>query len=386
MKNSNLNFLIFLFCITVFISCEKEENDIIINPKEAITVQDGELHFSSIEAYENMIEHNLLTKENLENSLGDSYQKFTSLDNKLKRVTKNKEEKHSLYGFDSDQESPIFNILNQNDMITIGEWTFMIDFANEVVGVIDARKTFLKSALKNKDYNSDSVLWFSTEDDVLLLLEAGNRGTLTSVGVKKKVANHKAALEENMTKMSAICNLNTDIDSSTNALKDKKTVFSEAQCGSGTVTTVQIPIFDQDGNITGYRTETIVDCKRWLADAKHVYQKAGIYFSLQSKIKYRGNVSCFSNAPSAINTQLTARVNYTYKRRKRFRRKKEEKSGSKSDASFNNELSIRSYEGSRSLKTYTLNTTFTYERKDNCSDFCTVSNNVVTIVMPEIAD
>ncbi len=383
MKKIILN-IVLLLLTTFYISCNKDKEEIPFDsPSSAVSIENGELKFSSIEDYENMLENGDLTSNKLTTNLGSLYSSFTSLHSKIKKSELSDVSKQAYFGLEAEEESPILNILNDKEMVTIGNWTLMIDMVNEVIGVVDIDNQYLKSLLKSKDFRNSNILWFGTEDDVLLLLEEGKKGTLTSNDIEKRVKSAKKRSENPFSKASTICSLNTRLDNTTNILKDKKIIISQASCGTGQTTTIYIPIYDSQGNITGYRPEQVTDCDKWIADAKHVYQKAGIYFSLQSKIKYRGNVNCNSAFPSAVKTRLTANVRYSYERRRRFK-KNEKKSGTKNDSKYTNEVNIRSYEGSRSLKKYELNTTFTYERKDDCYQFCSVPNKTVTIKMPQI--
>ena len=365
MKQNKLNLLITLMVISILSSCNKDdqqENSQSIN--DQLSLEGKQLVFNSVESYESLLEGGKLSSDFLSANLG--YSNFESFGKKLSNDGLDADYKRLVYGFDAEVDSPIFNILNSEEMVTIGEWVIMVDMAKEIVGVTNSNNPALIRSIKVKDYSNSEIFWFNTSDDVLLLLEEGSKGTLDRKKITEKLnkANLKLKLAiENNEKAAADCLLVEGLDSSTNLLKDKKVIKSEANCGQGS------------------------ECKKWLADAKHVYQKAGIYFSLQSKIKYRGNVPCINNAPYAVNTDLTAKVSYYYERRRRFK-KNEKKSGSYDRNIYSNELNVRSYEGSRSLKHYRLNSTFTYRRKDDCASTygCNVPNPVVTISMPQIAD
>ncbi len=358
MKNFKLSAIFCTILTVILLSCSNEDKlSTSSESDQQITLENGELKFSSIESYENLLALGALTTESLSNKLGPNYSSFTSLHKKLSKKLKNYK------SFSLKESSPILNILNNDKMVTIGTWTFLINLDKELVAVVDSKNKEYKTFLKEMDISKPNIKWFSTEDDVLSLLEENSNGTLNTKMVQQKLNKQgiQSSLIVNKNTQLSDCIFFGGLDNTTNILKDKKIYLSEAQCGSG------------------------FDCKRWLADAKHVYQKAGIYFSLQSKIKYRGDVPCVNNAPYAINTNLTLNVNYSYERRRRFK-KNIKRNGTKIDASFSNELSYRPHEGSRSLKKYSLKTTFTYIRKDNCAEDygCYVSPNPVTIILPEI--
>ena len=342
--------IVFLCMATLYFSCNTEDDRAIIEiPEQSISIQNGMLKFASIEDYEDMLSNDLLSSDNLENSV-QSYTAFNSLYKEAEKRSAISSKSNEVEQKFLTQDAPILNVLNKDGMLTIGKWTILIDLNHGIVGVTSTNSNV--AALKSKDFTNPNIRWFGTEDDVLSLLEDNTESTLTIASLSERMDMISEPVNH-VSRRTTDCVIGESLDSSTFFLKDI--------CDSG------------------------LDCKRWLADAKHVYQKAGIYFSLQSKIKYRGNVGCSANDPRAISTRLTANVSYSYERRRRFR-KNEKKSGSKSDNTFSNELNIRSYEGSRSLKKYELNTTFTYERKDDCltDSQCVTSNPRVTIVMPRI--
>ncbi len=354
---------VFLCMTTLYFSCNSndEESVEITTPEQSLSIKDGMLKFASVEDYENMLDNDLLSSEELKAKVA-SYTSFTSLHKVIqgrKLAGKNSELVEDKF---LEEGSPVLNILNKDGMLTIGKWTLSIDLNHGIVGVINSTDNETISALKTRDFENANIRWYGTEDDVLSLLEDDAVSTLTMASFSERM--HMTSQPVNhLSRRTTDCGIGESLDSSTFFLKDKKVIKSEVVCGSG------------------------FDCKRWLADAKHVYQKAGIYFSLQSKIKYRGDVGCSAIDPRAISTRLTVSVSYSYERRRRFRGN-EKKSGSKSDNTFSNELNIRSYSGSRSLRRYELNTTFTYERKDDCltDSQCATSNPRVTIVMPRIKD
>lgn len=64
-------------------------------------------------------------------------------------------------------------LLDPNQMVTIGDYTFRLDLPNEAVYVV-AKGSPLQEALIQKDYQKKGIMKFSTSDDVLDLLEAGH--------------------------------------------------------------------------------------------------------------------------------------------------------------------------------------------------------------------
>lgn len=362
MNKKQINFLVLLIMSILCFSCNDET---ILNEesiKSSLQLSNGELKFSSIEAYESLVDQDMLSTNELIKVLGTAYTtSFTSLQVKQEQDTFNKKEKSNSV-LNLDEVSPvlnILNILNEKGIVVIGKWTLSIDLIHGIIGVTESKDSGVKQALVNKDFNNSKIRWFGTEDEVLSLLEEDKESTLTIKDLSERMVLSKKNRDKAILYRMNECQVDQDLDGTTNFLKDKKVIISEANCGEGE------------------------NCKRWLADAKHVYQKAGIYFSLQSKIKYRGNVSCSATDLRPINTRLSVNVRYSYERRRRFK-KNEKKSGTKNDSSFSNELNIKTYSGTRSLKKYRLNTTFTYERKDDCVASCPASSRIITIVMPQI--
>ncbi|MFD2188791.1 hypothetical protein [Aquimarina celericrescens] len=356
--------------MSAFISCDEEEAEQELLKKElsdpgtrtSVVIRDNQLVFSSVEVFESMIENDQVTTSHLNSILNQNYNNFNSLYKKLNNEAENLYYNQTVYGFDNEEESPILNILNENEMVTIGDWVFKVDLTHQIVGVTWQGNQNVFDALSISDFNEDRIYWFGTEDDVLLLLEEGSEGTLNREQLEDRI--NKAIQRTQQITTKSYCSFNNRQDSSTNFLKDKKIIISTVQCG-----------------------DSANDCIRYEADMKHVYQKAGIYFSLQSKIKYRsgGSPQCAYGTPGATKTTLSTVVSYYYERRRRFRRN-EKKSGSLNDYQLHdNRSKVRSYRGTRSLKHYRLNTTFTYRRRDACVSICGPGPQV-TVAMPQIAD
>lgn len=320
-----------------------------------VSVENGMLTFASENAYNDFLEQ--YTDADLKILSEAAYQPLS------KRLAGATLAERSLSGIEDNEDSFLYTLLNEEGLVTIGSWVAKVDMVHELVAITSVNDAEATSALIAGDNDHSNILWFSTSDDVLGLLEEKQLGTMPFSAAQDRLAISVEDLWEDKqvdVQEESICSFGR---STTVSTRTKKTIIEEALCGD----------YQQD-------------CLRWLADAKHTYQKAGIYFSLQSKIKYRGNVSCASNAPWAIRTDLTISVSWKYTKRVRFGKNKK-RSGNHNNSDFNNELNHRAYEGSRSIKDWELNTTFTYRRKDDCSTNhnCPAGSGTIrTIVMPQI--
>lgn len=343
-------------CALLIVSCSKEEGQVDLHEdqKANVEVKDDLLSFKTFEDYDKALSER-----------GEFVARFSSFNsiskNLSKETTANQKRQEDI---PADYEDyGILDLLNEDGMIKIGEFTFKLDFVKEVVAAVSGEDETVLELLKNEDYQNEGIMLFSFNDDVLTLLEEGSSGTITKRELES--GRYKDGETDIANKMNDFCSISGPV--LTESAWDKKTVQERVECT------------DASGN-----------CKFWLADAKHTYQATGIYYSLQSKIKYRGDVPCANNAPYARNTYLYYSVFYEYERRRRFQ-SPEYESGTASD--FNNsanEISYRAYEGSRSLESFTLNTTYRYDRADYCLSYVSCEGdptNAVrrTITMPTIS-
>lgn len=76
---------------------------------------------------------------------------------------------------ESDNEF-LDQLLDDNQMVTIGEYTFRVDMPNKSVFAVP-KNSSLENSLIQKDYSLKGVMKFSTDDDVLYLLEEGFFGS-----------------------------------------------------------------------------------------------------------------------------------------------------------------------------------------------------------------
>lgn len=63
-------------------------------------------------------------------------------------------------------------LLDQNKMVSIGDYTFRIDMSNKAVYVV-SKGSVLEEALVQEEYQKKGIMKFSTDNDVLDLLEEG---------------------------------------------------------------------------------------------------------------------------------------------------------------------------------------------------------------------
>jgi hypothetical protein len=124
-----------------------------------IKISNGKLIFDSFASFRNMLEDDALME--------DFYQETSLL-----RV--NSSDKYfRLASFDDDDSFEFLDqLLDQNKMVSIGDYTFRIDLPSESVYVVPFGSP-LENSLIQEDYAAKGVMKFSTDDDVLDLLEEG---------------------------------------------------------------------------------------------------------------------------------------------------------------------------------------------------------------------
>jgi hypothetical protein len=186
------------------------------------------------------------------------------------------------------------SILNEDGLIVIGDYYFRINMNSEKVFVLPLKNESELDDLKQENIANQNILIFSTNDDVLPLLAEGNKGTI----------NGRSQL---------FCG-----DSGANSGKDDGFVYE--------------PFYDD------YRQ-----------DDKVVYQKAGVYFSLQAKTKmqYKNLLGLWVDAGITYGQKLRYYVIYEPKCKGVT-----ENTETKEDNDPSNELNHRAYESTRGLHKY----------------------------------
>jgi hypothetical protein len=186
------------------------------------------------------------------------------------------------------------SILNEDGLIVVGDYFFKVNLSSAKVYVLNLQFENEIADLKAENTGNENVMVFSTEDDILDLLSEGNRGTI----------NGRTGL---------FCG-------ESGAISRKDDDFAVE------------PVYGD------YRQ-----------DNKVVYQKAGIYFSLQAKTKmqYKSLTGLWVDAGVTYNQQLNYYVKYEPKCKGVT-----ERIGNKTDDGPSNELSYRAYESTRGLHKY----------------------------------
>lgn len=194
---------------------------------------------------------------------------------------------------DIDPNDFLSTILNEDGIVEIGENIFLVDTAEQVVLVLPSVYQDQVDDLVNRNLANTNITLFSTSDDVLDLLEEGSTGTM----------NRSAGL---------FCK--------------------------------------EDGADRGYDPGN--DTSPYGSDIRQqnkiVYQKAGIYFSLQSKTKvqFRGWTGIWTGQSA---TDQIIRYYAAYKPKCRSVVVKQ---GDLLDDGNDNELNYRPYESTRGLHEY----------------------------------
>lgn len=258
--------------------------------------KNGVLQFPTVDNYINLVESGSdETKKNLINFL-DKKKDYMSL-RKSHYSFRNTAGSRIL----STQEAEIIetneflsSLLNSDGLIVIGDYYFKVNLNSEKVFVLPIKDEDQLQDLRQENINSEDILVFSTDDDVLPLLSEGSKGTI----------NGRSQL---------FCR-------ESNADGDKDESFAYE------------PFYDD------YRQ-----------DNKIVYQSVGIYFSLQAKTKmqYKSLVGLWVDAGITNGQELRYYVKYEPKCRNVT-----ENTGIKVDDGPSNELNHRAYESTRGLHKY----------------------------------
>lgn len=299
MKTNYLNHQrIILFVFTLFLTaCDQE---VIETPKPidafGVEFKDGILHFASEEAYAALVESQssqdradfmaFLNQRNGYTSLRKAY--TTNGRSSAARTFSTAEQEIV------DSNDLLSSILNEDGLVSIGDYYFKVNLATETVYALETRFENEIGDLNHENEMNRNIMIFSTDDDVLDLLASGSKGT--SNGRTKLFCGESGA-------------------------RGKKDDGFDASP------------FDEN-----YRH-----------DNKIVYQKAGVYFSLQAKTKvqYKGWTGLWGDGGPVYDQRISYYVKYEPKCKGVT-----EKSGIKEDDGSSNELNYRPYESTRGLHKY----------------------------------
>lgn len=310
-------------CLSLFASDTDHVQPEIIQKNDVKTyiVENGILSFSSEESYELLLENqDVKAREAFIQSLNQN-DAYTSL-KKRNLISKGNAFSRTLTQAEEEvAETNEFlgTLLNEDGLIAIGDRLFRVDLSEELVYAghkdsvtVEEFKLGMASASKNK-----ALLAFSTDDDVLDLLNAGVRGTVSSNA--RTIGTGGSA-----TTFGLFC--------SEDGAPERKPKQDE-----------EYMIYD------GYR---------YRVDAKHAYQKAGIYFSLMSELKHmRKAVSAGELVTwSQYNTDIS--LTYTFKYKPKCRTIVDY--STRVAGGWDNKVNVRPYESSRGLHAYYIHSDYVF--------------------------
>lgn len=207
------------------------------------------------------------------------------------------------------EDEYLASLLSPESIVQIDNYIFKIDACNKKVYALKAADEVYIAELKKETPSHPKITVFSTDDEVLNLIEAGESG--------------------NPTARTALCLRESGADG------DKADVMDEYAAGPYV-----------------YR-----------ADIKHVYQKAGIYFSLLSEMKYMRRDAQGGIFWGGFSTHITLRAEFKY-RRKCGSTEVFSPSPYEETVVIGDKLNRRIWESSDALHKYWLKSTYIYERKD----------------------
>jgi hypothetical protein len=271
-------------------------------------VDRGILHIPDPSFYRGFIETKTPTQEKAFIESLDKIAGYTSLRNATRSIGNSGGRTYATKELELVESNDfISTLLNANGMISIGDYYFKINLGTERALVLAKEHAQELADLENENLENENIMVFSTSDDVLDLLEAGvTNGT-----------NGRTQL----------C-----FEGGADQKEDK-----------------------EDRNYCANRVRM---------DNKVVYQKLGIYFSLQAKSKvylwFDGNWI----SPDAPSQEIVYYVKFEPKCSGVT-----ENSGTRYDGWSDNEMSYRPYERSTGLHKYFYQARFKIGFANTCGDF-----------------
>ncbi|MBX9851369.1 MAG: hypothetical protein K2X86_06375 [Cytophagaceae bacterium] len=223
MKKVFLSLGLLIICSVIFYACKKDQVEVPTPISEIVSVQDGRLIFDSKESYENFI--------NDESDNGNA---------RLAFKTAIKGSSDTLI-----EDDFLAELLNEKNIVQIGSKAYKLDFKEHKVYVLRDVTDANMILLENKDVSSGKLGVYSMDDDVLE--EEGEEVNYSATAKKKKCKEGGAR-----------------------RCKDRATLNTEDE--------ISVKV-NTDGSI-------VTTVLKSSFAGKLVYQKAGIYFSIQSKLTW----------------------------------------------------------------------------------------------------
>jgi hypothetical protein len=233
----------------IFYACKKEQIEVPVSSTSGeYSIINGRLAFKSVESYETFVEESE-SPSNAKLNLNKKGSSDTLIEDDF-----------------------LASILNEKNIIQIGNNAYKLDFAEYKVYVLREVNDENIVLLENKNVSSGKLVVYSMDDDVLEEeeVEEGEEEVNESIAFKKK--KRKRCREDGVKRCKDSRTLNT---------KDEISITVNA-----------------DGSIT-----TTYALSQFFG--KLVYQKAGIYFSIQSKLVYDAStqkVTLYSNGKTSTST------------------------------------------------------------------------------------
>lgn len=266
-----------------------------------VIVEGRALKFSSLAVYEQFANDEI--DRSIIKGLADGSTDFTSIEERTGEA------------MNSDYDGFLGQLLNEDHIVALANFLVKVDLENERTLAIDKNAPNAYSILVNNDLTAAGLYIFTTDEDALEVFEKVELGELNPT-------NYRAWLDgENARRCRGADRHKVDY------------IETWSQLERNSCKNSYVDFFGQDDKV--------------------VYQKAGIYFSLQSKIKSRWRCYYGNWAGPLYEADLTLVGSC------RFRKRCDgEQTRSRKDATRGKELSWRPYEGSRSLSHYYLSVNF----------------------------
>lgn len=225
-------------CVLLVLSCTDE--NFRKTEDSQVQIKNGILIFKTQAHYENLVHSDEETKIKFMKSLDerDDYislkKKYLNEESILRESDQNARAIEALY---IEEDDLLGSMLNEYGVVGIEDYYFKIDSNGELVFVLPSLYESEMEDLIDGEWGNENVYVFSTDDDVLYLLDEGIKGTVD--------------LDNQVYFTGLFCS-----ESGARGRKEANNEYNPA--------------------VWGYN---------YRQDNKVVYQKAGIYFSLQAKIK-----------------------------------------------------------------------------------------------------
>jgi len=161
-------------------------------------------------------------------------------------------------------DTPLLKILDQDGLVSIGEYFILLDFSEKVAAV--TKEPSKVQLLKTRKYNDTSIQLYSFEDELLTILFGNFQGSSKLNEFQNGLPNSNMRIQS--------CSSGTPRPGLSLSFRPETTNLN--------------PTVDREAD---WVRDEVIGSRQYRIRAKHAYQAAAIYFRLKSELEHYSRVN-----------------------------------------------------------------------------------------------